>query len=304
MEARLELRRIRYFVAVAEELHFGRAAERLGVSGASLTPQIQRLERELGVRLLDRSRRSVALTEAGLRFLDEARATLAQARRAELVARSAGRGEVGRIEVGYVSTAACAGVLAEAIADYRRDHPHVEIHFHKLETARQIAGVAERRLDVGFSRAPTTYPIGVTGFTVLRTSVIVGVAAGHRRACRPAIAPADLAGEGLLIPIGEEENSIRPHFRALARAGGFEPRVADRTPDVFTALVLAASGFGVAVVPEPCRAIDLPGLRFCEIADAERSFELVLAHRRNERAPACRALIDRVRTAARCSLSR
>ena len=163
----------------------------------------------MGVRLLDRSRRSVALTEAGARFLEEARATLAQARRAELVARSAGRGEVGRIEVGSVSTAACAGVLAEAIADYRRDHPQVEIHFHKLETARQLEGVAERRLDVGFSGVPTTYLIGVTGFTVLLASVVVAVAAGHRLASRPAIAPADLAGEGLLIPIGEEETPDR-----------------------------------------------------------------------------------------------
>ena len=99
-----------------------------------------------------------------------------------------------------------------------------EIHLHKLETARQLAGVAERRLDVGFSHAPTTHPIGVTGFTVLRASVIVAVAAGPRPAPRPAIAPADLAGEGLLIPIGEEETpdrspSDRPRSSMTGSAG-------------------------------------------------------------------------------------
>jgi len=149
----MELRHLRYFVAVAGELHFTRAAERLHISPPSLTQQIQNLEQELGARLFVRTKREVKLTDAGRRFLDEARATLQQAERAELVARRAGRGEVGRVEIGFVSSAACAGLLTIALPSYRQRFPLVDLAIRKLETPRQIEQLTEGRLDVGFLRA-------------------------------------------------------------------------------------------------------------------------------------------------------
>src|SRR3546814_6010851 len=116
----MDLRHLRYFVAVAEELHFARAAERLGITPPSLTQQIQSLEAELGVRLLNRTKRSVELTDAGQRFIEEARKTIRQAEQTELVGRQAGRGELGRIEIGYMTSSTCAGIVARCLLELDR----------------------------------------------------------------------------------------------------------------------------------------------------------------------------------------
>src|ERR1700742_1879741 len=132
----MELRHLRYFEAVAAELHFARAAERLKITPPTLTQQVQVLERELGVLLLRRTRRSVALTEAGRRFLEEARATLRQADQAMVMAHRAARGEIGRIEIGYVTSASCLGLIPQVIAAFRRSNPLVDVQLHRLETLR------------------------------------------------------------------------------------------------------------------------------------------------------------------------
>ena len=117
----MELRHLRYFVAAAEELHFSRAAERLNISAPTLTQQIQVLEADLGVVLFRRTKRSVALTEAGRRFLEEARATLRQAEQAAQVARQAARGEIGRLEIGYVTSASCLGLIPSVVANFHQE---------------------------------------------------------------------------------------------------------------------------------------------------------------------------------------
>src|SRR5438270_3418464 len=154
----MELRHLRYFMAVAEELHFSRAAERLHISPPSLTQQIQSLEQELGARLFLRTKREVKLTDAGARFLEEARTTLRHAQRAQVVARRAARGEMGRVEIGFVSSAACAGLLTASVPAYRDAYPLVELSMRKMETAKQIEQLTGSRLDIGFLRPPTRYP--------------------------------------------------------------------------------------------------------------------------------------------------
>jgi DNA-binding transcriptional LysR family regulator len=134
----MELRHLRYFEAAAEELHFSRAAERLNISAPTLTQQIQALEQDLGVMLFRRTKRSVALTEAGRRFLDEARATLRQAEQATLMARQTARGEIGRIEIGYVTSASCLGLISTVLAEFRRANPYVDLQLHRMETVRQL----------------------------------------------------------------------------------------------------------------------------------------------------------------------
>jgi DNA-binding transcriptional LysR family regulator len=144
----MELRHLRYFVAVAEELHFLRAAGRLHISPPSLTEQIRDLEQELGAVLFTRTKRNVTLTDAGTRFLDEARSTLRQAEHAARVAKLAGRGEMGRIEIGYASSAACSGLVTEAIAAYRQTHPLVSpLAFPHAggEAAHSVDGRSPRR---------------------------------------------------------------------------------------------------------------------------------------------------------------
>src|SRR5262249_33116064 len=152
----------------AEELHFSRAAERLHISAPSLTQQIQNLERELEAQLFTRTKREVKLTDAGARFFEEARVTLRQAERAEFVARRAGRGELGKVEIGFVASAACLGVLSATLPSYRALFPLVDVSIRKMESPIQLEHLSEARLDVGFLRPPTRYPTGTSGFVIAR----------------------------------------------------------------------------------------------------------------------------------------
>lgn len=294
----MELRHMRHFVAVAEELHFTRAAERLRISPPTLTEQIQNLERDLGVRLLHRSKRAVSLTEAGARFLDEARSTLRQAERAELAARRAGRGEIGRVEIGYVSSASCTGLLTKAVSRYRETHPQVNINIRKVETPVQLEQLQEGRLDVGFLRPPARYPVGLTGVVVSRQDVILVLPSDHRLANSKAIKPEMLADESFIAPIFEMEHGIYQHTAELGEQGGFQVRMTGRAPDLFTIVTMVAAGFGIAVVPRSCNCIQVPGVVYRPLSSQSRKAELAAGFRRDERAPAVKMFIDELRRLA------
>ncbi len=295
----MELRHLRYFIAVAEELHFTRAAERLHISPPALTEQIQGLERELGVRLLIRSRRAVSLTDAGTRFLEEARTTLRQAEHAELVARRAGRGEVGEVEIGYVSSASCTGLLAKAISAYRRTHPMVSINISKTVTSRQLEQLLEGRLDIAFLRPPARYPVGISSVLIARQPVMLVVPTEHAFAQGSGPLPAaQLKGEAFIAPVFEMEIGIYQHTAEIGRRGGFAPRMAARAPDFFTIVTMVAAGFGIAVVPQCCTCIQIPGVVYRSLTPETRPAELAVAFRRDERAPAVKAFIQQVRRMA------
>jgi DNA-binding transcriptional LysR family regulator len=292
----MELRHLRYFVAVAEELHFTRAAERLHISAPALTEQIQGLERQLGVQLLLRNQRSVSLTDAGSRFLEEARRTLRQAERAELVARRAGRGEVGDVEIGYVSSASCTGLLARAIKQYRSSRPMVNITIHKMETSHQLEQLTEGRLDIGLLRPPARYPVGIAATIVARQDNLIVLPDDHPlAAAKQRIKPAALADEAFIAPSFEMEVGIYQHTAELARVGGFAPRLVARAPDFFTIVTMVAAGFGIAVVPQSCTCIQIPGIVYKQIAGQSRPAELAAAFRRDERAPAVKTFIKYLR---------
>src|SRR5689334_5740766 len=149
----MELRHLRYFLAVAEELHFGRAATRLGIAQPPLSQQIRQLEQELGATLLNRTKRRVELTPAGRAFLEHTRQILAETERAKRVARRAGRGEIGRLAIGFVSSADL-DVLPRVLRAWRERFPDVEVELHALLTAAQVDALGRGRLDVGFIRLP------------------------------------------------------------------------------------------------------------------------------------------------------
>jgi DNA-binding transcriptional LysR family regulator len=292
----MELRHLRYFVAVAEELHFTRAAERLRISPPALTEQIQGLERELGVQLLIRNQRTVALTDAGSRFLEEAKATLRQAERAELVVRRAGRGEVGEIEIGYVSSASCTGLLAQAITQYRVTHAMVSINIHKIETSRQLDQLTEGRLDVGFLRPPARYPVGIRSVIISQQIVLIVLPKDHPLASATGpIQASMLAGEPFIAPDFEREIGIYQHTAELGHRGGFAPRMVARAPDFFTIVTMVSAGFGIAAVPQSCACIQIPGIVYRPVAAKMRPAELAAAFRRDERAPAVKAFVQQLR---------
>jgi DNA-binding transcriptional LysR family regulator len=291
----VELRHLRYFVVAAEELHFARAAERLGISPPSLSQQIQALEGDLGVRLFARTKRSVALTEAGRRFLNEARATLRQAEQAAEVAKQAARGEIGRIEVGYVTSASCLGLIPTVVAAFREENPWVELQLHRMETVRQLSALAQGHIDVGFLRPPLRYPSGLSGSLVWKQPFVVALPERHPFASEKSIRIGALAQEALIASSVELELGFGGLIHEIAADGKFTPRIVSRAPDILTILTLVAAGAGIAFVPEAFRRVAVPGVAYRDLAGPPRNALLAVAHRKDNHPPALKAFVRLVK---------
>jgi DNA-binding transcriptional LysR family regulator len=257
--ADIETRLFRYFVALAEEQHFARAALRLGITPPTLTHQIKKLERELGAKLLERKgNRSVVVTEAGLRFLTRAREVLRQVDEAAAIARQAGRGELGHLRLGFMMSVFGAGLLRNWIGAFQQANPAIDIAMHKLVPMAQIAGIMRKELDAGFTRAPHKYPSGIRGFEVYRQSIALALPSDHPLAQRKTISPAMLAREAFVSITAELDVGISGHIETIARIGNFVPRVDKRDDDFIAVLAYVALGYGIAVVPELMKGINVP----------------------------------------------
>lgn len=251
----MDLRQLRYFVAVAEERHFRRAADRLHMSQPPLSQQIAALEAELGTVLLQRDRRSVRLTAAGEAFLRRARALLDQAAQAATEARRIGRGEVGRLVVGFMSAAMLSRFPA-LLDRFRAGNPDVTIELVQLPPQEQIAAVANGRIDVGFlSIAPSRPRIDIERVDldverVWEEELVAALPAGHRLAGRTVIPLRSLASDTFItLPRTPETGHHDQVVRLCASRGGFRARIGQEVEQLPVALTLIASGFGVSLVP-------------------------------------------------------
>ncbi len=290
----MDIRQFRYFVTVAELLHFSRAAEVLGITPPSMTKQIQEVERELGVRLFQRTKRTVRLTPAGAIFLEEARRVVEQAERAEQAARRAGRGELGRIEIGYVASTAYAGVLQTQIKTFRAACPHVEVNCREVAMERLPAMLDDGRIDIAFLRPPISYPPGIRSVTLLRDPFVVALQEGHALAGRETVRPSELAGEVFILP-EQEAGTIE-----VARRGRFEPRLGPRPGSLVAVVTLVSLGGGVAIIPGSLlRVVNLPNVVVRNIAEPPILSEIAAVFRLSETAPATLTFIAQLRAAAR-----
>jgi DNA-binding transcriptional LysR family regulator len=288
----LELRQLRYFVALAEELHFGRAAERLHIVQPALSMQIGGLERQLGVRLFDRTKRKVDLTDAGALFLNEVRLTLQQAERAEMVARQAGRGERGRIAVGYGGSVVFSSAMSALLFAFRQAYPEVELQLSEMPTAEQLAALVEGKLDIGFVRPPFAGPAtGLSVLTLAREKLVVALHPDNPLAALERIPVRALADEPFISYSTAAGTGLLSHLVAVCRRGGFEPRIAQTVPQIATVVSLVAAGLGVSLVPDSLRQMPAAAVAYRDLADVEEWSELSLAYRRNERSASVRALI-------------
>jgi DNA-binding transcriptional LysR family regulator len=282
----MELRHFRYFVAVAEELHFARAAERLGIAPSTLTVQIQEIERTLQARLLQRTKRSVRLTGAGELFLEQARASLRQFDQAIGVGRRAGRGELGRLVVGYVGSAALAGILQQQMRRFRADWPDVQLQASELPMGRLPGLVAEGQVDVGFVRLPMALPDELRVHVVQRTRFCVALPASHRLAGAAVIDAGALADDDFIVP--EQDLGTRE----VGRRGRFVPRIVSVPGNLLTVLTEVSLWMGVAVVPDVVAStLVLPDVVYKPLAGEPVTSELAAIFRRNEGAPAAQNLI-------------
>ncbi len=263
----IETRLFRYFVAVAEEQHFSRAALRLGITPPTLTHQIKKLEGQLNTKLFKRKGNThVELTEAGIRLLDIARPILQQVEEAKFIAQRTARGEIGRVRVGYMLAVTCAGVMQKLLARFQQENPAIEIVMHRLVPMAQIAGILRKDLDVGFTRTPSKYPSGIDGFEIYRPSLMLALPSQHPLARHSKISPAHLKDETFVNFAPELDVGFWGHTDAVAKVGKFTPHISKRDDDLITILTYVSVGYGIGVVPRPISQVNIPNVVYRELA--------------------------------------
>ncbi len=293
----IETRLFRYFVALAEEQHFGRAAIHLDISPPTLTHQIQKLEARLGAKLVERRGNThIELTEAGKRFLERARNVLREAAEAEAVAQQAARGETGRLQIGFMTVVTLTGMLDSLIGKFQKQNPGIELVLRAMVTIDQINGILGRTLDFGFVRPPDAYPIGIQGFTISRQQMLLALPRDHRLANEKRIDPASLNGEAFINTSPDLDVGFWKHTNAVGTLGGFTPKIVRRAKDMISILSCVAAGQGVAVVSRPFARMDMPNVVYREFkTDTPPMGSIAFVYRHNESAPAAQLLIKFMR---------
>ena len=275
----MELRYFEYFVAVAEELSFSRAAERLNISQPPLSQQIQRLEKELGVQLFVRTKRKVELTEAGNIFLEEAQRTLFQADEAVRVAQRAGRGELGRLVIGFVGSSAY-GFLPTAIRTFRERFPDIELTLKELTTMEQVEALRTEQIDLGFLRPPI-FEDSLEQEPVQKEPFLIALSEKHPLAHRAIVSPQLLAHERfILVP-----RTLAPGFYdqmiAICAEAGFHPKMVQEAIQFHVIISLVAAGLGIAFVPSSIQTFQRADVVYLPLEQVTTQAEIVAVWRKN-----------------------
>jgi LysR family transcriptional regulator, benzoate and cis,cis-muconate-responsive activator of ben and cat genes len=288
-----ELRLIRYFVAVAEELHFGRAAHRLRMAQPGLSQQIKSLEQQLGVRLLDRTSRQVTLTPAGSLLLGEGRRLLAQAERTADQVRRAGLGQVGRISIAAIGSATY-DVIPHLVREHRRRFPDVEVLLREMSTPAQVHALRDGEIDVGFLRLPADID-ELVAHVVREERMALMLPESHPLAELREVPLRALARERLIVFPAAPRPSWADTVIAACREAGFEPNVAQEAMESATVVSFVAAGIGVAPVPEGLLLLARPGVVCRLVAPPAPVTRLAVVHRAGDLLPAVAALLDVIR---------
>lgn len=285
----MELRHLRYFMAVAEELHFGRAAARLYMAQPPLSQQIRQLENEIGVLLFERTNRRVQLTEAGQVFFTDARAILERVDTAVERAQQAARGEAGWLGIGFVASAAY-GILPDILRQFREQYPGVELTLEELHGGEQGEALREHRIHVGFTRLPADEE-GVILECVVREPLLVALPTSHRLAPQETVPLTALEREPFIQFPPEPQSHYATFVTRLCQEAGFTPNVVQKTGELATTVSLVAAGIGVAIVPGSVENLHRDGVVYRTITTRTPTgqtppiIELTMAYRANDSSP-------------------
>lgn len=289
----LHSRKLAYFIAVAEAGHIGRAAERLRISQPPLTRQIQALEAELGVELFHRTARGVTLTQAGEQLLADARNIRLLADQATERAQKAGRGQVGRFDVGLYGSATF-DVVPRMLASFGRSHPDVKVVLHYAQAPQQVEALRQGRVQVVFERLVPDEPDIVTEL-VAREPVVLALPADHPLARERVVPVGKLRNEPMIVqrPLNSALATVAEH---ICRAHGFEPRALQDSSDVVTATIAAVTNRAVCLVPASMRTVRIPGIVYRPIRSAvEAHMELHCFYLKQDIPPLLGAFLASVR---------
>jgi len=296
----MELRHLRYFLAVAEELHFGRAATRLGIAQPPLSRQIRDLERELGTALFSRVKRRVQLTHAGRAFLAEARLTLAQADHARRTAQRAARGEVGWLRLGFVEAATYSGILPDVLGVFRMHVPNVGLDLFEMSSVQQAEALRDGRIELGIMHSP---PHDAAQWLqlerMLKDRMVAALPRGHRLAAQPRIALRALAPEPFLMFRRPSGPGLYDRVIAACQAAGFSPSVAQEAGQIQTLVGLVAAGVGVALVPGSLAQLRRPGVVYRPLSGAPVDMGMWAAWRTGDESPVRERFVRALRAVAR-----
>lgn len=264
----MELRHLRYSIAVAEELHFGRAARQLGISQPPLSQQIQALEQELGARLFERTNRRVELSEAGRLFLEEARLVLAQVDRAADVARRAQLGELGEMKIGFTSSAPFNSSLPKAIYAFRQAYPAVHLNLQEMSSKSVADALLDETIEIGLMR-PLALPDSLSVVELLREPLVAVLSVAHplAQAEQRGIELKELATEPFVFFPRSYGSGLYAQFLSLARQAGFNPHIAQEAGEAMTIIGLVAAGLGVSVLPASFQWMRIEGVVYRPLLD-------------------------------------
>ena len=286
----MELRHLRYFMAVAEELSFTRAARRLHIAQPPLSMQIKALETELGVQLFERSSRAVRLTHAGKTFVDEARSVLHAAAHAEQRVKQAEQGIIGTLRIGVIAPAANAR-LAEQLRQYRRTYPEVSLSFHEHSSSTQIELLLAEQIDVGLLRPPVGHRDLKSRF-VSEAPMVLGAPSGHRLAKAARIRWQDFDGESLITLHPNLQHGYYDKFLTLCAEAGARPTVGQYANDVQTVLWLVSAGLGLSPVTQPLAEISRPGLVFRDLPPGVPMVQTMIVWKANNTSPLVQRFLE------------
>lgn len=270
----ITFRQLRYFLALAEELHFGRAAEKLHISQPPLSASLKQLEQSLGFPLMERSNRMVRLTPAGVVFADHARRILGQLTAAEAIAAQTAKGVAGKVTVAFVPSMLFRR-LPRALKAFQETHPDIELILQEMNTTRQIDGILGRQVDVGFVHA-VPLPDEIAQHTLETERLMCCVPRDHRLAGRSRVRLSDLAGERVLVFSREFAAHFHDRIAGLLRAAGIEPYPHYRIQHWFTVVALVGQGMGVSLVPKSLSNSAFSNVTYIEIEEREAEHQVSL----------------------------
>jgi DNA-binding transcriptional LysR family regulator len=292
----MELRHLKYFVAVAEEMHFGRAAEKLHIAQPPLSQQIMNLEEELGVKLFDRTKRSIQLTDAGVYFLKEAQQVLLRVEQAAETARRISRGQAGRLMVGFVGSVVHT-FLPEGLRLFRERFPDVELVLQELNTADQVEALHAKRIDVGFLYLGAQDPL-LASRQLYQAPLMVVLPNKHALAGRKSIDIRELAREPFIANTRSTEPIVRDAFISLCHSAGFSPKIEQEAGQVQTVLGLVASGLGACLLPDFIKNIRRPGVQYIPLSGSPPRVKLALVWRNGNSSTLVKSFVNVIESSA------
>jgi DNA-binding transcriptional LysR family regulator len=279
----MELRQIKYFIAVAEELHFGRAAESLHLSQPALSKQIQALEDSLKIQLLERTKHSCQLTMAGKKFLETARKIVQEIEEGIQVTKQVADGHLGRVRVGFTE-ATLFSIAPKIFKIYREDYPQVDLVLTSGGTETNVEALRTHRIDVGFVYLPIREP-SLTVYPLYEETYLAALPSFHRLAKQKQISLQSLANEPLIFYPRSLAPVFFAHFIQCCEQAGFLPKIVQEAELVQTRLGLVAAGVGISFVLSPLQNLSTKGLVYRPLSDKFPTLKLALAWRQNESSP-------------------